>query len=87
MLDKINGNISRLKSSENPLSADVYFVYGKEYTYIIDVGANEQALELVSDTQNKKIIITHFHHSLISISSYKHYFPSFNFCSIYYAHY
>lgn len=37
-LFKINDTISKLESSDNPLSADVYFITGKEYTYIVDVG-------------------------------------------------
>ena len=60
-LFKINDTISKLESSDNPLSADVYFITGKEYTYIVDVGACENALRLINDTPDKKIIITHFH--------------------------
>ena len=57
----ITDNITFLPASEAPLSADVYFIKGKERTYIIDVGSNDEALNLVEATENKTVIITHFH--------------------------
>ena len=53
--------IRRIESSDNPLSADVFFVQGREYTYIVDVGSNDEAFEAVRSVPQKKIIITHFH--------------------------
>ena len=57
----ITDYLSHLESSQDPLSADVYFIQGKEFTYIVDVGACEDALERVLGITKKKIIITHFH--------------------------
>ena len=57
----ITDNITFLPASENPLSADVYFIKGKERTYIIDVGSNDEAYGLVNEVDNKTVIITHFH--------------------------
>ena len=53
--------IKRIEMSENPLSADVFFVQGREYTYIVDVGSNDASYEAVKAIPKKKIIITHFH--------------------------
>ena len=58
---RINEKITLLESSENPLSADVYFIEGNEYTYIIDVGSNDSAYEQINSIEKKKIVITHFH--------------------------
>ncbi len=60
-MEEINEHISYLPASEEPLSADVYFIKGKEYNYIVDVGVNDEALKAVSDCPRKKVIITHFH--------------------------
>ena len=53
--------LSVLPSSETPLSADVFLVRGARYTYVIDVGSNDEAFGLVDDIPDKKVIITHFH--------------------------
>ena len=53
--------IKRIEMSENPLSADVFFVQGRNYTYIVDVGSNDASYEAVKAIPKKKIIITHFH--------------------------
>ena len=53
--------ITRIEASENPLSADVFFIKGNEYTYIVDVGSNDESLQAVESIPKKKIIITHFH--------------------------
>ena len=60
-MTQIDVNITRMEASENPLSADVYFIEGNDYTYIIDVGSNDSAYEKISGIINKRIIITHFH--------------------------
>lgn len=57
----MDGIIKRIEMSENPLSADVFFVQGREYTYIVDVGSNDASYEAVKAIPKKKIIITHFH--------------------------
>ena len=51
----------RILASDHPLSADVFFVQGREYTYVVDVGSNDEAFEAVASIPKKKIIITHFH--------------------------
>ena len=53
--------LSLLPSSDIPLSADVYFIRGARYTYIVDVGRNDDAFEAIKNTPDKKVIITHFH--------------------------
>lgn len=58
---KVGSFIKRIEMSENPLSADVFFVQGREYTYIVDVGSNDASYEAVKAIPKKKIIITHFH--------------------------
>lgn len=59
---EINERISVLQSSEQPvLSADVYVIKGDRFSYIVDVGSNDEALTLVKSIPNKKIVITHFH--------------------------
>jgi len=50
-----------MESSENPLSADVYFIKATNDTYIVDVGSNEDAREAITAIPSGKIIITHFH--------------------------
>ena len=60
-MTRIDEKITFLEASENPLSADVYFIEGNEYTYIIDVGSNDSAYEHINSIEKKKIIITHFH--------------------------
>ncbi len=53
--------LSVLPSTEKPLSADVYFIRGKNHTYIVDVGSNEESMKEILDAGPQKIIITHFH--------------------------
>jgi len=58
---EINSLISLLTSSENPLSANVFFIKGKNKTYIFDVGSNLRSKELINNIKSKAIIISHFH--------------------------
>lgn len=52
-----------LPASEQPLSADVGVVTGEEYTYVFDVGANEESLRLITGIRGKKrIVLSHFHY-------------------------
>ena len=53
--------ITRIPARDNPLSADVFIIKGNEYTYIVDVGSNTEALDAINAIPKKKIIITHFH--------------------------
>lgn len=54
--------ISFIPSSDEPLSADVFFIKGGKKTYIYDVGANEQSFkEIESVPGEKTVILSHFH--------------------------
>lgn len=54
--------ISFIPSSDEPLSADVFFIKGDSKTYIYDVGANEQSFkEIESVPGEKAVILSHFH--------------------------
>ena len=58
----VTEQISYIKASDNPLSADVVFVEGQEYLYVFDVGNNEQVAEYLNSVSRKKrIILSHFH--------------------------
>lgn len=59
---KITEQISYIKASDNPLSADVILVDGQEYLYVFDVGNNEQVAECLNAIPKKKrLILSHFH--------------------------
>lgn len=59
---KITEQISYIKASDNPLSADVILVDGQEYLYVFDMGNNEQVAEYLNAIPKKKrIILSHFH--------------------------
>ena len=59
---KITEQISYIKASDNPLSADVILVDGQEYLYVFDVGNNEQVAEYLNSIHKKKrVILSHFH--------------------------
>ena len=58
---RIDDKISFLPCSEEPLSAEVYLIRGKAYTYVVDVGSSDRAYEIINAIDKKKIIITHFH--------------------------
>ena len=54
--------INFIPSSDEPLSADVFFIKGDKKTYIYDVGSNEQAFnEIESVAGEKAVILSHFH--------------------------
>jgi len=58
----ITEQISYIKASDNPLSADVILVDGQEYLYVFDVGNKEQVAEHINAIQKKKrVILSHFH--------------------------
>ncbi len=53
--------IRYIKSSNNPLSANVYIIKGNNHNYIFDVGANKLSRDIINNIENKIIIISHFH--------------------------
>lgn len=58
----ITEQISYIKASDNPLSADVVLIEGQEYLYVFDVGNNEQVAEYLNSLPKKKrVILSHFH--------------------------
>lgn len=59
---KINERISYIKATEKPLSADVGMVFGDEFVWIFDVGADESVpMELKCIEKPKNTVISHFH--------------------------
>ena len=59
---KITEQISYIKASGNPLSADVILIEGKDYLYVFDVGNNEQVAEYLNAVPKKKrVTLSHFH--------------------------
>ena len=59
---RINEIISYLPASENPLSADVGIIKGKNSVWIFDVGCSSAAEELINRMDKPKIaVISHFH--------------------------
>jgi len=61
-LKKINEKISYLPACEEPLSADVFVISGREFTWIYDVGNCPQALEVIQSLEGPvKVVLSHFH--------------------------
>lgn len=67
---KITDNISYIKASENPLSADIGIAEGEKQVFIFDVGSNEKVLEYINKidigSKKKVIVLSHFHGDHIS---------------------
>jgi glyoxylase-like metal-dependent hydrolase (beta-lactamase superfamily II) len=58
----ITEQISYIKASNNPLSADVIFIEGQEYLYVFDVGNNGQVADYINSLSKKKrVVLSHFH--------------------------
>ncbi len=54
--------IFRIPFSTDPLSADVFSITGKEYTWLYDVGASCDALRKIQEIPGKiAVVISHFH--------------------------
>lgn len=61
-MNMINEKIRYLPATEDPLSADVYFIDGAKYCYIYDVGNNDSSLHHIDQISKEKIIIlSHYH--------------------------
>lgn len=59
---KITKEISYIKSSTEPLSAEVGMIEGEQYIYLFDVGNNKAVSEYLETLPKpKKIILSHFH--------------------------
>lgn len=62
MIEKINEYISYIPATEVPLSSDVGIIYGKNCTYVFDVGSIPVSLDFLHSLNgNVKIVISHFH--------------------------
>jgi len=61
-LNTLCEGIRYLPASEDPLSADVFFIEGEACTYVYDVGSCEAALQaLRSEEKPLAVILSHFH--------------------------
>lgn len=60
-MKRITDYLSYLPASEEPLSADVFFITGQKKTYIFDVGASSEALEEIRRLTDFVVILSHFH--------------------------
>jgi glyoxylase-like metal-dependent hydrolase (beta-lactamase superfamily II) len=60
-MKKINSYLKFIPMSENPLSAEVYFIHLDDKDYIYDVGSNDDSLNEIKKINNPIIIISHFH--------------------------
>lgn len=62
MIEKINEYISYIPAAEVPISSDVGIIYGKNSTYLFDVGSTEECLKFLYSLKGKmQIVISHFH--------------------------
>lgn len=61
-MNVIAEKIKYLPATDNPLSADVYFIEGDKYCYIYDVGNNETSLYQINNINKEKVIVlSHYH--------------------------
>lgn len=61
-IEKINEYISYIPATEVPISSDVGIIYGKNCTYVFDVGSIPESLDFLHSLNgNIKIVISHFH--------------------------
>lgn len=61
-MKKISDHLYYLPSTQEPLSADVFFMEGKKNTYIFDVGSNQEALDAIAALPGPKtVILSHPH--------------------------
>lgn len=61
-MNVITGRIKYLPATDDPLSADVYFIEGDKRCYIYDVGNCDTSLQLINQTDKEKVIIlSHYH--------------------------
>lgn len=61
-MNVITKKIKYLSATNNPLSADVYFIEGDKYCYIYDVGNNNNSLHHINQINKEKTIILSHHH-------------------------
>ena len=62
MIEKINEYISYIPAAEVPISSDVGIIYGRNMTYLFDVGSTGECLDFLYSLEGKmQIIVSHFH--------------------------
>lgn len=62
MMNVITQKLRYIPASEDPLSADVYFIEGDHCCYIYDVGNNAHSLHQINQTaKEKSVILSHYH--------------------------
>ena len=58
----IGEKIKYLPAANEPLSADVYCIEGDQYSYVYDVGNNENSLHYINQLGKEKVVIlSHYH--------------------------
>jgi len=58
----ISDRIKYLPATNNPLSADVFFIEGDKCCYLFDVGSDDNSLRYINQIDKEKIIIlSHYH--------------------------
>lgn len=61
-MNMIGEKIKYLPATNDPLSADVYFIDGDKYCYIYDVGNDEYSLSQINQIEKERVIIlSHYH--------------------------
>lgn len=61
-ITKIAENIAFIKSTEDPLSADVGLIFGERYLWLYDVGNNPYTTRCLNDIDSpKNAVLSHFH--------------------------
>ena len=61
-MNAIGNRIKYLPATNEPLSADVYFIDGDKYCYIYDVGNNANSLHYINQLCKEKVVIlSHYH--------------------------
>ena len=61
-MNVIGTKIKYLPATDEPLSADVYYITGDKYCYIYDVGNSEISLQHINQTVKEKVVIlSHYH--------------------------
>lgn len=61
-MNLITERIKYLPATDNPLSADVYFIEGDKRCYIYDVGNDDNSLRCIHQADREKVVIlSHYH--------------------------
>ena len=61
-MNTIGKRIKNLPATNDPLSADAYYIEGDQYCYVYDVGNDDRSLQYINQLSKEKIIILSHHH-------------------------